>query len=89
MLRAPGPWERVYNVGRNRERYTLTELAGMVADAEEALRGRRPAIELTEADIALWAGMDSTRFMDKTGWAPKVELEESLKGLLKEQEEQS
>ena len=83
MLTADGEWDSVYNVGWNRQRYTLVELAQTVADAAVSCGYPRPAIELEEADIALWAGMDSSRFMKKTGWKPEVTLFDSLCGLLR------
>lgn len=78
MLKANGDWDSAYNVGWNRKRYTLVELAEMVADAAEHCGYSRPEIELEEADIALWAGMDSSKFMEKTGWKPEVSLRETL-----------
>ena len=78
MLKAEGGWADVYNVGWNRKRYTLVELAGLVASAAERCGYPKPAITLTETDLALWAGMDSTRFMEKTGWKPAVRLGETL-----------
>lgn len=84
MLSAKGEWENVYNVGWNRKRYTLVELAEIVADAAVKCGYKRPEIELTEADISLWAGMSSTRFMEKTGWIPSLPLFDSLCVLLSE-----
>lgn len=75
MLRSPDGWDRVYNVGWNRRRYTLVEVAEIVAEAAEEAGIGRPEIELDESqDIRLWAGMDSSRFMEKTGWKPKKDL---------------
>lgn len=78
MLKAEGEWDKVYNVGWNQQRYTLVELAEIVADAAEKCGYKRPEIELIEADISLWAGMDSRRFMEKTGWHPEIEIEEMV-----------
>lgn len=83
MLHAAGEWDGVYNVGWNRKRYTLIELAEIVADVAEKCGYRKPKIELEEADIALWSGMDSTRFMEKTGWKPTIRLEDTVSGILK------
>ena len=75
MLQSPGNWERVYNVGWNRRRYTLVEAAKIAADAAEEIGLDRPVIELDEnKDIKLWAGMDSSRFMVHTGWTPMFDL---------------
>lgn len=78
MLRTEGGWEAVYNVGWNRKRYTLTELAETVADAAEKAGLPRPVINLEENDTALWAGMDSSKFMDKTGWEPESSLFDTI-----------
>jgi len=83
MLTAEGTWENVYNVGWNRKRYTLVELAEIVADAAEKCGYPRPEIVLQEDDTALWAGMDSCRFTEKTGWKPEIELQETVENILK------
>ena len=82
MLAAEGDWEHVYNVGWNRKRYTLVELAQIVADAAEGCGHPRPEITLTEDDTALWAGMDASRFMAKTGWTPSVALIDTVAGMI-------
>lgn len=84
MLKADGGWESVYNAGWNRKRYTLTELADAVADAAERCGRERPEIRLEEEDIRLWAGMDSSRFMDKTGWKPEIPLRETVEKMMRE-----
>ena len=82
MLTSDGDWENVYNVGHNNKRYTLIELADIVADSAESCGYKRPEIELEESDISLWAGMDSTRFMNKTMWKPRIMLKESISCLM-------
>ncbi len=79
MLKTEGDWATVYNVGWNRNRYTLTELAEIVAEAAEKCGYNRPVIKLEEADIVLWAGMDSSRFMKKTGWEPKTQIKDTIR----------
>ena len=83
MLKAGGEWDKAYNVGWNRKRYTLAELSVMVADAAEACGLKRPVIETEEADIALWAGMDSGRFTAKTGWRPETGLRKTLEDMIR------
>lgn len=78
MLLSQGDWAPAYNVGWNRRRYSLAELAEMVADAAEKNGYPRPVITLEEADIALWAGMDSSKFTRQTGWKPEIGLERTL-----------
>lgn len=86
MLRSPDGWDRVYNVGWNRCRYTLVEVAEIVAEAAEELGIGRPEIELDESqDIRLWAGMDSSRFMEKTGWKPCIDLMHMVRGMMQMQ----
>lgn len=84
MLKADGGWETIYNVGWNQKRYTLVELAEIVAEAAIKCGYKRPEIELTEADISLWAGMNSSRFIEKAGWRPSTGLFETVVSLLSE-----
>lgn len=74
MLMSPGKWKNVYNLGWNRTRYTLQEIAEIVADVAEMHGYERPEIVLDKQDISLWSGMDSTRFMEHTGWKPKIDI---------------
>ena len=83
MLRSEGEWENAYNVGWNRRRFTLVELAELIADAAEKCGYKRPEIELQEADLSLWAGMDSSKFRKKTGWEPRISLEETVSEMLR------
>ncbi|MGN0600665.1 MAG: NAD-dependent epimerase/dehydratase family protein [Oscillospiraceae bacterium] len=82
MLKANTEWDNVYNVGWNCKRYTLVELADLVAAAAEKRGYKRPEIELIEADTVLWAGMDSSRFTEKTGWEPNIEIEKTILDML-------
>lgn len=79
MLKMDGDWDCVYNVGWNRVRYTLIELAEIVAESAEKCGFKRPKITLEEANLVLWAGMDSTKFMKKTGWEPKIALKDTVR----------
>ena len=83
MLKVDGEWDTVYNVGWNQKRYTLVELAEIVANAAEKNGYNRPEIELNEADIQLWAGMDSRRFITKTGWVPRIEIERTIENVIR------
>lgn len=83
MLQSPDGWDRVYNVGWNRRRYSLVEVAEIVADVAEYVGTGRPEIELDESqDIWLWAGMDSSRFMEHTGWMPMLDLRSTIMRIL-------
>lgn len=83
MLSAEGTWDRTYNVGWNRRRYNLVEVADTIADAAVKCGFERPEITLDEQDISLWAGMDSSRFMEKTGWKPQLSLGDTAYNILR------
>lgn len=70
-----GKWASVYNVGHNRTRYTLLEIAGIVADVAEKNGYQRPEIILQKEQIELWAGMDTSLFMEDTKWTPCYDIE--------------
>ena len=84
MLRCEGGWDAVYNVGWTNTRYTLTELAEMMAEAAGRNGFKRPGIILEKNDTVIWAGMDAGRFMRKTGWRPSIDLRQSIDGLFRE-----
>lgn len=83
MMNTEGEWEPVYNVGWNRKRYTLVELAEIIADEAVYCGYDRPDIVLEESDLALWAGMNSESFMKRTGWKPEIEIRETIREMLK------
>lgn len=82
MLLADGEWDGVYNVGWNRRRYTLVELAKLVAEAAEKKGYNRPEIVVDNVEIALWAGMDSSKFYEKTRWTGKINLSETIENMI-------
>lgn len=82
MLQAGGDWEPIYNVGWNRRRYTLVDLADIIANTAVKCGFKRPEIVLDEQDINSWAGMDSCRFIDRTGWKPEKRLEDTVAEIL-------
>ncbi len=74
MLNSSDGWEKVYNLGWNRKRYKLPEVAEIVADVAVEHGYTRPEIILDKQDISLWAGMDSSRFIMHTGWQPRIDM---------------
>ena len=88
MLESPSGWEKAYNVGWNRRRYTLTEVAEHVADTAARLGFGRPEITLDRQDIVLWAGMDSSRFTALTGWIPQTDLDGMIEKIFRNISEQ-
>ena len=59
------------------------DVAEAVAEVAEEEGYSRPVIELDEReDIRLWAGMDSSRFMEKTGWFPQIQFFEMIRTMM-------
>jgi len=84
MLQTGGDWAPVYNVGWNRVRYTLTEMAEIISEAAVYCGYKKPDIHLEESDIALWAGMDSTRFAGDTNWKPVIPFPSTARKCMEE-----
>ncbi len=82
MLDCQNQWEHVYNVGWNRKRYTLVEVANIVADAAQECGYMKPVINIDKQDIKLWAGMETERFSDTTSWEPQITLDASVKSII-------
>lgn len=74
LLNYKGIWQKVYNVGPNRMRYTLFEVAEVVAKVAEEHGAGKVNILLDKNDTLLWAGMDSSRFINDTGWYPLMDF---------------
>ena len=80
LLARDGAWKPLYNVGPNRMRYSLMEVANTVARIAKK-HGQEVRIELTEDDTELWSGMDSTRFTTDTGWKPSMDMDRMVEGI--------
>ncbi len=78
LLVSKSTWRPIYNVGPNRKRYTLVEVAEFVK-CVAATEGIEVQIDLTEDDSALWAGMDSSNFIADTGWKPQYDIEQMIR----------
>ena len=83
MIQSKGEWEQTYNVGWNRKRYKLTEVADIVKSVAEKMEYKNVEILLEEKDISLWAGMDSTKFEKHTGWEPKIDIYEMVERIFR------
>ena len=81
LLRYDGAWRPVYNVGPNMMRYTLPEIADVVASVARDHGQKEITIELEENDTALWSGMDSSRFMTDTGWKPSMDIYQMVEAI--------
>lgn len=86
MIESPSGWSRIYNVGWNEKRYTLTEIAEVVARTASDLGYIYPDIQLDKQDIELWSGMNSSKFMEFTKWIPIITLEEMILRIFEELE---
>ena len=78
LLNGKIPWKAVYNVGPNKMRYQLMEIAGMVKEAAKAHGYGEREIDFTEDETALWAGMDTGKFAADTGWKPRYDIRQMI-----------
>lgn len=74
MLKYDGLWKPVYNVGPNKMRYTLGEIADVVASVAKKHGIPDVKVELEENDTTLWSGLDSSSFVKDTGWGPSMDI---------------
>lgn len=80
LLNAKEKWRSIYNVGPDKMRYTLIEIAELVKKTAEA-QGYETNITLTEDDTELWAGMVSERFIHDTQWKPEIDIESMIENI--------
>lgn len=78
LLKTSCRWKPIYNVGLNRKRYTLIEIAELVRSVTRKYGYKIPSIEIKKQDILIWAGMDSSLFSNDTGWNPKYDIEKMV-----------
>lgn len=78
LLNSNNAWKTVYNVGHNRTRYTLMDIAEVVKAIAEKHGIRDITINLEENDTELWSGMDSSLFMYDTGWKPSMDINQMV-----------
>lgn len=81
LLNYGGPWKRIYNVGHNHMRYSLKEVADVVACVAGYNGVNKVDISLEENDTILWSGMDSSRFMNDTGWRSSMDLYQMVENI--------
>lgn len=74
LLQTESQWKPIYNVGPNRMRYTLVEMANVVKEVAEKHGKKDVQINLVETETELWSGMDSSLFMTDTGWEPSMDI---------------
>ncbi len=78
LLNGKSPWKAVYNVGPNKMRYNLMEIAGMVKETAQRHGCNEIEIDLAKDDTALWAGMNTEKFAADTGWKPRYGIMEMI-----------
>lgn len=78
LLNGKKVWRAVYNVGPNRMRYNLMEIAGMVKEVAESHGCNEIEIDFSQDDTALWAGMDTGKFEADTGWKPRYDIRQMV-----------
>lgn len=69
----PSKWQTVYNLGSN-QRYTIIELANLVAKVAERYCSTPVRIGIEKKDIHQDVGMDSSRFYHDMNWRPKYDM---------------
>lgn len=86
LLLFKGKWKPIYNIGPNRCRYNLVEVAEAVAQVGEKLGYGATDILLETQDIEMWAGMDSSLITQDTGWVPQYDLHQMIERIYKSME---
>ena len=81
LLNYDGTWKPLYNVGHNRMRYSLLDMANIVASVAQSHGAGEIKIELTEDDTELWSGIDSSSFMNDTGWKPSMDVRQMVEAI--------
>lgn len=74
LLDYKGSWKPLYNVGPNKMRYTLIEIADVITKVAQRHGCGEIKINLNEDDTELWSGMDSSLFMNDTGWKTSMDI---------------
>ena len=70
----PKKWERCYNVGWKNRRYLIIQLAEAAVEAAKKFTKKQVIVHLEPRDVELYTGMDSSKFMELTGWAPQYNM---------------
>ncbi len=74
LIQYNGEWKHIYNVGPNKMRLSLTEIAEVIKSVAKNNGVEKIEIQLEKNDTELWSGMDSSRFMSDTGWKPVLSI---------------
>ena len=79
LFRYTGEWKPIYNVTLNRYRYSIVEVANIVAEVAKEKGYKSTEISVTPSDMTVYVGWNSDLFMQDTGWYPRVTLKETIR----------
>ena len=71
-------WSPIYNITLDKTRYLITDVARMVAACAKEKGYGDVSVNVTPKDIHICVGWTSAKFIEDTGWQPKVSLEETI-----------
>jgi nucleoside-diphosphate-sugar epimerase len=76
----PDMWKSVYNLGPNRV-YSIVQIAHLVNEVAKKYFFSPVKILIEEKDIYLKDEMDSTPFLNETGWKPQYEIQSTIESI--------
>ena len=79
-------WQPIYNITLDKKRYSIIEVAQMVANQAKKLGYGDVKINITPQDIHLCVGWTSQRFIKDSGWQPQITIQDTIKKMFKNEE---
>lgn len=79
---SPKNWKRAYNLGWNNRIYTLLDIGNLTRELLEKHGFDGIGLFLQEEDITTYAGLDSRRFTQDTGWMPQYSIEDMIEAVI-------
>lgn len=80
-----GKWQPIYNITLDKKRYSIIEIAQMVANQAKKLGYGDVKINITPQDIHLCVGWTSQRFIKDSGWQPQITIQDTIKKMFKDE----
>lgn len=77
----PDEWEKVYNVGAERE-WGILQLAELVREITENLTGKKIELNVNESEEVFSSALDSTAFSGHFGWKPQISIQQFINDIL-------
>lgn len=81
LLQCNQPWKTVYNVGLNRSCITLSEIAQYIQELAKKYSYPDVSIEIQDGESTMWGGMDSSLFIQDTGWNPQYTIYQMIENI--------